>query len=72
MEGRLTEAVGDGNDTDPGFDGMILPVYMAEGVRDKLVRPTRVCTKCVAYWYRFFMVYVRAFDNQVLAPVCVL
>ena len=31
MEGCLTEAVGDDNDTDPGFDGMILPVYMAEG-----------------------------------------
>ena len=31
MEGCLTEAVGDDNDTDPGFDGMILPVYMPEG-----------------------------------------
>ena len=31
MEGCLTEAVGDDNDTDPGFGGMILPVYMAEG-----------------------------------------
>ena len=26
----LTEAAGDDNDTDPGFDGMILPVHMAE------------------------------------------
>ena len=31
MEGCLTEAIGDDNDTDPGFDGMILLVYMAEG-----------------------------------------
>ena len=31
VEGCLTEAVGDDNDTDPGFGGMILPVYMAEG-----------------------------------------
>ena len=26
--------------------------------------------KCVTYWYRFFMVYASAFDNQVQAPVC--
>ena len=31
MEGFLTEAVGDDNDTDPGFNGVILPKYMAEG-----------------------------------------
>ena len=31
MEGCLTEAVGGNNDTDPGFDGIIPPVYMAEG-----------------------------------------
>ena len=31
MDGCLTEAIGDDNGTDPGFDGMILPVYMAEG-----------------------------------------
>ena len=33
VEGCLTEAVGDDNDTDPCFDGMLLPVYMAEGSR---------------------------------------
>ena len=43
---------------------------MPRGVRDKLVRLTRVCVKCVKYWYRFFKVYARAFENQVLAPVC--
>ena len=31
VEGCHTEAVGDDYDTDPGFDGMILPIYMAEG-----------------------------------------
>ena len=31
VEDCLTEAVGDENNTDPGFDGMIPPVYMAEG-----------------------------------------
>ena len=31
VEGCLTEAVGDDNDTDSGFDGILLPVYMAEG-----------------------------------------
>ena len=31
VEGCLTKAVGDDNDTDPGFHGMILPVYVAEG-----------------------------------------
>ena len=31
MEGCLTEAVGDDNDTDPGFDGIIQLVYMARG-----------------------------------------
>ena len=30
VEGCLTGAVGDGNDTDPGFDAMMLSVYMAE------------------------------------------
>ena len=31
MEGCHTEAVGYDNDTGPGFDGMNLPVNMAEG-----------------------------------------
>ena len=33
LQGRHAsrEAVGDDNNTDPGFDGIILPVYMAEG-----------------------------------------
>ena len=31
VEGYLTEAAGVHNDTGPVVDGMILPVYMAEG-----------------------------------------
>ena len=66
MKGCLAEAVGDDNDT------AYCPYIWPRGVRDKLVRLTRVCRKCVTYWYRFFVVYVRAFDNQVLLLVCVL
>ena len=56
VEGCLTEAVANDNPIRPG--GVILrcrPYIWARGACDKKVRLTRVCTKCVTYWYRFFM-----------------